>query len=153
MSILDMLKTRVALANAPGTYAAMWPTRESHQKLQDHFSQYIDDLVEDFHVTTTYSRKPLKLKNAAITIRLKPADFSYDMFGESKNVLVLKVKHPLLDKLWQKAIDKGATWDHDEYSPHISLCSSYKGGEDNLPPLPKFDILLTHYKVEELKED
>lgn len=152
MSLLNMLKTRIAIAAAPGTYAAMWPTATSKNDLLKYFDK-VPDLVDDFHVTTTYSRNPVPLRNRSLDIVLDHRHFAYDMFGENKNVLVMKVNHPNLDRLWQKAMSLGATWDHEQYMPHITLSSNFGGDLSVLPPTPTFDITLDRYIVDVLKED
>jgi hypothetical protein len=149
MNVLDRLKEYVALANALGTYAAMWPTKESHDKLKTYFKA-VPNVVDDFHVTTTSSKKPLKLRDLRFTIRLDHRKFKYLMFGET---LVMVVENSSLHKLWQKAMDIGATWEHEKYIPHITIATEFKGKLKDLPKTPSFDIVLSEYRVDELKDD
>jgi len=141
------------MTDVKGTYAAVWPDYPSQARLESYFKKHVNGLVDDFHITTTYSRVILpNLKNRTVVITVRPATFRYEMFGPNNEYLVLAMSHPTLTALWKEAMQLGATWDHREYAPHVTLSSTFKGKISDLPPLPQFKLRFDRYKVEELKD-
>lgn len=135
-----------------GTFAACWLEKESAERLHRHYFG-LPGLkeAERFHLTTTYTSAVLEgLKSRRISIRLDHVTFGYDMFGDERNLLVLRVASPELEALHREALKMGATWDYPDFNPHLTLTDSYEGGEGRLPPLPDFDLYVDRYIVEPL---
>ena len=56
----------------------------------------------------------------------------YDMFGDDKNTLVIKLNSPDLQKRHKELMDKyDLNYSYDEYRPHISLSYDAKGYDIN----------------------
>jgi len=137
-----------------GTYAAMWPTSSTQKSLLKYYKDKVPNLVDDFHVTTAYSRVVLpKLKNKTLKIVTEPDLYSYKRLGQNGEYLVLVVPHPGFKALWQAAINMGGTWDYPEYIPHISLSTNFNGRIDDIPDVPPFPLVFNQFKVDELKDD
>lgn len=137
-----------------GTYAAVWLDRSSARALYTYFRKYIGaenlEAAKDFHITTTYSKAPVDIPLTKIKpFTLDPAYFEYEQFGD---LLVLRVKHKVLNELWQKAKDLGASWDFPTYKPHITI-SQKRLLIDKLPPVPNFPLVVSRYKIDPLKDD
>ena len=135
---------------SPGTYAAMWPTVETQQQLIRYYKDKIPNLVNDFHITTTSSRKECpKLRSKALKISCDPKHYRYEKFGDN---LVLVVNHAGLHSLWDFAMRQGASYNYESYIPHVTLSTDYQGSLEELPPVPLFPLYFDQYKVEDLKE-
>lgn len=137
-----------------GTYAKLTLNDTSKDKLYTWSEkQEIDNLIrtDEYHVTVTFSRKAipeLAKLDPKLPIKVKP--IGWEVFGKD-NLLVLKLSDNKLAKIFQSAMDMGATYDFDEYIPHISIAKDYK---KNVPEnLPDFEILLDEFVVEELDLD
>lgn len=73
----------------------------------------------DFHVTIAFSRKKLiwpKPENDLIVFKCKNAGIQH--LG---NATVLRFDNYVFRKRWREFIDMGATWDYDDYHPHITI--------------------------------
>lgn len=145
-------KEEASSMDGAGTYAAVWLTSQSAQRIVQYYRKYIPNLepADKLHITTTFSRKPVKLAQHKFVIPLSA--MRYELFGDSKNVLVLVVRHPLLDALHKEGRDVGAEWDFESYIPHITLSTEFTGTVDDLPPVPTFPIKAGRYTVEPLKD-
>lgn len=108
---------------------------------------------DDYHCTVIYSKKYLPNMKAQgkldDDIVANPKDF--DLFGEDKDSLVLKLDAPDLVKRHKDLMkEHGATYDFDEYIPHVTL--SYDAPDFDLDDLDP-DDLGTLVVVEEYSED
>lgn len=141
--------------NTQGTYLAA----SFDQATKDSISRYCEIANvpnpvpgDSLHCTIVYSR-------TAIDIHPN-FDCSFESVSVSglelwpvkngKNVLVLTLTSPYLHSRFNEAIGMGATYDYDEYKPHMTL--SYDAGDfdiDEAPPL-MFDIGFDCEYVEEL---
>lgn len=114
------------------------------------------------HITIAYSRKEIDYKNNYFNfmIEVNSSTYKYEFFDNRKygykRSLVLKLDHWFLHEEFNKCMNLGATWDYDNYTPHVTLlydCPDYIN-EYNLPALPKQTILLFTRDIfkEELNE-
>lgn len=113
-------------------------------------------LGDDMHVTIAYSRTPIDwmkiapdgewLNEATITV---PAGGPrlMDIFGEAK---VLLFSSSRLSWRHEEIKRAGASWDHSEYQPHITV--SYGEMPENVEPY-KGEIVLDKEDFEPIKED
>ena len=81
-------------------------------------------LGEDMHVTIAFSRQALDWHKVGHSWEDKieipeGGPRSVEVFG--KNAVVLQIAWDSLQWRHQQIISAGATWDHDEYSPHITI--------------------------------
>lgn len=125
-----------------GTYAAFRlapEVREGLVKLAKGFGVENPCPADELHITTVYSNVPIEYEPSKKKIVVKP--IGYDLFGENKNVLVLKVEHPHLHERFKTAMKAGATWDYPTYQPHITLSTEVSPGfiVSSLP-LPTFPL-------------
>lgn len=146
-----------------GTYAGVRYSNESVTAI----TKYIKDnnipnpvATHKMHTTLLYSRKflPKYKPQGKLTPPLKATFDSFvvwettppDPTQEPWNCLVMKLKCPALVELHKKYMkEHQATYDYDEYSPHITL--SYNIGDLDVGRLPNFDVVLEI--VEEYGED
>lgn len=142
---------------ANGKYVAFDLTHETKQKLYNFCveSNIPNKLqLDEFHITLVHSNvdfewDPLEEiddEDSAIDAET----YSWELFGEDNNILVLRVQHDFLDDRYMDAMTAGAKSDFPSYKPHISM--SYDVDPDfdikNLAT-PKFQIIL---KCEEQAE-
>jgi phage-related protein (TIGR01555 family) len=110
--------------------------------------------ADDLHVTIVYSRSPVdwmkvgeswspELKIAAGGPRLM------EQFGEATVLLFtaseLRWRH-------EAAKEAGASWDHDEYQPHVTISYGFKGDLSKVQPY-QGEIVLGPELFAEVKED
>lgn len=129
----------------------MGSSKRLHRYLSSYFGKHQITPIDKFHITTTFSKRVIRgLVPTPVSVTLRHEDFEYEVFDGDSRVLVLRVKHPKLNQLFNKAKQLGATWDFPTYKPHITLINDFKGREANLPPLPHFDLFADEYVVEPL---
>ena len=85
---------------------------------------------KDMHVTVAYSDAPIVWDDLGesfktITVR-KPSTRSIQLFDGG--AVVLTIENGDLARRWQEAIDAGASWKYEDYSPHITI--TYEGADD-----------------------
>lgn len=85
---------------------------------------------KDIHVTIAYSKDPvdtIKRKPDTREISIKTGNRSVEPLG-NEGAVVLHFESDYLQKSWNELKDIGASWDYDEYNPHITI--SYKANID-----------------------
>ena len=95
---------------------------------------------KDMHVTVAFSKQPFDI--SGLSADKKPVTVtdkgrSFDRFGEEKDAVVMKFSSADLEKRWREFRDAGASWDWDEYQPHLTL--SYDGADVDLEKIVPFD--------------
>lgn len=110
----------------------------------------IKNVSDEYHCTALYSTGDVDrlLKySPSLQFPLVADVVGFDLLGEEKNCLVLKLEHPDLHNVFNELKGLGAVWKWDNYTPHVTLTYNYKG---ELPTkLPRFKIKLTGFKSEE----
>lgn len=102
----------------------------------------LQHIRRDFHITIMYSNntpnKPIKMGDVKLPrFRVWPGGF--DLFGENKNCLVLKIGlDKILANIRSQFNEYGLMDNHDKFSPHVTL--SYNSKE--LKTLPKINFPL-----------
>ena len=136
-----------------GTYAAAKLSKETKKQVK----QYLKDNdiadacdVDDMHCTILFSRKhlpdytaagkydtPIKAKSTGFEIwKSKPKE------GESKNVLVLTLKSKEMTARHKELMkEHDATYDFDQYKPHVTFCYDFKDGDPKKLSKIDFDII------------
>lgn len=104
------------------------------------------------HCTIIYSRTIVDIQpnHDCSSALVKPRALELWPVSDGKHVLVITLDCPYLHSRFNEAIAMGATYDYDEYKPHITL--SYDAGDFdvmNAPPL-MFDMSIKCEYVEEL---
>jgi len=135
MKLEDLVEKKL-----PGTYAGVRFDDDTLQAFEDYVSDNeIPKPNHNWHATLLYSNK--NLPNYTPIKYDKPFNgkaTGFDLFDTDKSVLVLKFSCPNLEKRHKELMDEhNATWDYDEYIPHVTL--SYDGKDIDISKLPKFE--------------
>lgn len=133
-----MLLTTICEKKLPGTYAGIRFTAETIEQIKNLQKEL--EVPEplgssDFHSTLLYSRKHLPDYKAAGKLSPLPVadttEYKLEIWpshSDNKKVLVLKYACEWLESRHKFLMDEhGATWDHPNYKPHITL--SYDVGD------------------------
>lgn len=129
-----------------GLYLAAFFDDETNEYLERYMeAQGIPNAVPtpSLHTTIVYSRNPIDMEPLhTIDVIVHRESCSFEVWDTpSGNTLVLKFFSPYFQIRFNEAMAMGASYDYDEYKPHISL--SYDVGDDfdvtQLPPID-FDI-------------
>lgn len=74
----------------------------------------------DMHATIAYSKEPFDWPTPAVdTVTVHgPEGRSLKQFGDAT---VLAFDSPTLKSRWQEMLNSGASWDHDGFTPHVTL--------------------------------
>lgn len=138
-----------------GTYSSALVSEESKNEIvkwcEDH---NIELNTEDkIHCTIIYSEKPVPslMQYNDIEIDITATVDSWDIFGDDKDCLVLKIKSSDLNKWNKLMMGAGATSDYDEYLPHLTINSSYSGEIPDI--LPEFTVSFDSIEVTPLETD
>jgi hypothetical protein len=154
--MFDLLKSLLEAGKEPdGTYVGVKLSKESKKKLAElQKSLNVPNPLnsDDMHVTVIYSRKYLpefkskgKLEKP---IKAKLEKLEIFPARNEKNCLVVKLKSPELTKRHKEIMkEHGATYDWDEYKPHVTL--SYDVGDFD----PKKHDLKDHLNEIEIVEE
>lgn len=92
---------------------------------------------DDMHTTVAYSREPVDwdaMGDSFDTLQSKGGERSLDRFDGGAVVLRFELQE--LGDRWQEFIDHGASWDHPEYKPHITI--SYAADDIDLTTITPF---------------
>ena len=119
--------------------------------------QGFTDIVPDLHVTITYSRQAVDWfeMGESWSPRLEIAaggPRQMDAFGDDAKYKVLLISARELVWRHEEMVEKGASWDREEYQPHISI---QIGGDVDLSKVEPYQgkIILGPEIFEELRED
>ena len=109
-------------------------------------------MAPSLHCTLVYSRTkvPMEPSHDCNYEIAKVKGLELWPVADGKNVLVLTLESKYLTNRFNEAISLGATYDYDEYKPHITL--SYDAGEFDIASAPPitFDVELNSEYIEEL---
>ena len=111
-------------------------------------------LPEDMHITVVFSKTPLDPDVCGTnTDSPKIVGGKREIAQFNKGAVVLQVQSIALQKRWQEFRDAGASWDWDEYKPHITI--TYDAGEVDVSKVEPFegDIELGPEHFEEIDTD
>lgn len=137
-----------------GLYAAVYFSDDTINRISKYCKKAkIPNTLDtnDFHSTLAYSRKPLnnfvpieKLNETGIPIGFEVWASEPNAFKDDKtHCLVLHYESDYMRKRFDEILDLGATYDFDEYNPHISF--SYDVGAsfdiESLPPVDELGLL------------
>lgn len=141
-----------------GVYAAAILTDESKTQLYEFVNDNLnlDKKIDkqDYHTTVAYSRKHVNVKLEPQDIKVSGTPLGYELFDtqDGGKCLVLKIESDDLTELHNTFKELGASYDYDEYKPHITLCYDFKGKLEDLP-LPEFDVKYNLLEVKPLDVD
>ena len=122
--------------HSKGTYFALQPSGATRNRLQDLVSELnIDNAVKpmEYHCTVIYSKTPCpQMRNFRPKLPIWAMGVEFLLFGENKNILVLKLESISLHKLYDDLQIYNPSSDYDQYNPHITLSYNW---EEELPKL------------------
>lgn len=112
--------------------------------------------ADDMHVTITYSRTPVDWMEMGSTWEDEvkvPRGGARLIEKFDGGAVVLLFASNMLKWRHDEMIDKGASWDHPEYQPHITI--SYDGAPDDLGKVEPYqgEIILGPEVFKEVNED
>ncbi len=98
-------------------------------------TQGFSTTINDLHVTVAFSRTPLLWESVVSDIDPQPALLtvpagpfrSIKQFGRAT---VLAFQSVDLERRWKEVVDAGGSWDHDGYTPHVTI--TYEPGDVDL---------------------
>ena len=138
---MKLFSEYLAEAEKKGTYAKMELGESSRKKLYNWCNKNkIENLIEpeEYHVTVAYSRKSVpQISKLEPELPIKCKFIGWENFG---GTLVLKIENSELNELHDETCEMGASYDYDEYIPHISVAKNFTGEVPN--QMPKFSIIL-----------
>lgn len=114
-----------------GVYLGVRPDEQSTKTLMAVQSDVLSGSQatphDDFHVTLIYSKQkgaipqlsPFAFYDAEIT--------GFDLFGDERNVLVVRLACPGLDRRHQELLNSGLTHTYPDYNAHLTLTYDYRG--------------------------
>lgn len=126
-----------------GLYVAAFFSEESTKVVGDWIAKHqIPNPVapSSLHVTIVYSRVPVPdfEENSHVEITVDNTYSTLEVWNTpSGKTLVLRLDCPYLELRFREAMMAGATYDFEEYNPHITL--SYDIGDFDISALPKFN--------------
>ena len=95
----------------------------------------------EMHVTIAYSKTKIdwpEPDDDSLIVKTQSGR-SVEPLGD-EGAIVLKFRSSSLQRRWQELIDKGASWDYEEYNPHVTI--TYEGGEVDLEKIAAYDGLI-----------
>lgn len=113
--------------------------------------------AEDMHVTCCFSKEPVDWKRMSegkppLRFVVAPgAGRSVQALGD-KGAVVLRFPSEELEARWRQFRERGASWDYDEYHPHITVSYNVPESVDAIPPYSG-PIELGHEIFEVIVED
>lgn len=140
-----------------GHYVAAKVSKQTTAELREWCKQnqvpVSKDFFDNLHVTLCYSTKLFPIDKDDMIDDLsdwsvKPIGFAEFGKHQDKKYLVLKIKCINATKRWQHYMDQGASYDFDDYLPHITLAQDFKGDLDSLDldSLPKIVLDKEYYE-------
>jgi hypothetical protein len=109
--------------------------------------------VEKLHMTVAFSKAKVDFKPLVADTRQLMVSFERIKFlgSDDEKVLTILVKpYDYLEKRWQYYRDQGASWDHGDYTPHVSITWEQVDPKQKFKA-PDFQIRLGPEIIEEAK--
>jgi len=152
--LLNEVNDDTTTTKEKGTYAGL-KIRPQDEEAIFHLTKKMDlpspIKKEDIHLTLLFSRKYLPDYQPLKTVNYEAKPTRFEIFGQEQKILVLKLESNELVKRHKELMkEHDATYDFDEYIPHITL--SYDLGNEYLGGDMENDVLLDKISEEFLKE-
>lgn len=156
-SVMQLLESTSNYSN--GVYCSAKPTQSTTDALRSFCAVYdIPNPVpaNEMHATIIYSEKgsPNFEFQESYSKDIKAKFAGYELFGEDKNVLVVKMTSPELHSRHNEMMDEfDLSYNFDEYRPHITL--SYDAADFDLSKLDPYhgDLMFKGEEANELDKD
>lgn len=140
LDIAEMLQSLLERKTPSGVFACVRPTDQTCKEISKFFEDAgIPDLIapSEYHVTVMYApEQDLADFDIKEDVGSQTAKFAaYDLFGEDKDCLVMKLDSKGLHEIHDTLAAMGMKYTYPEYSPHLTL--SYKAGDVDISTLPE----------------
>jgi 2'-5' RNA ligase len=99
--------------------------------------------AKELHVTVAFSKKEVdwsNIKSLTNTIKISNGKRKVQKLGD-EGAVVLRFESTELKNRWREILNHGASWDFDDYHPHVTI--TYDGKDLNLEGVKIFDKELT----------
>jgi len=107
--------------------------------------------MKSLHTTLAYSRRELPLTKGTVSYVVEGEAKGLEIFHDGdKNTLVLLLDSIILHKLFKLYCSMGATYDYDEYKPHITLSVDVGDWEIPKEEFQSFETKSNSLTIEEL---
>lgn len=144
---------------APRTLYVRRNVLNAKEIIEHYRAQGLDNLIsaEDMHVTIMYSRNPVDWMKMGDSWQSKievgkGGPRVTELFGKSKDTVVLSFLSDELRWRHMHMVENGATWDWPDYQPHITVAYDFDGQGDAIEPWTG-EIQLSEEIFEEVNED
>ena len=143
------------MGTAFGTYAKAVPCKDSKNKIAELVNLLnINNSVSphSLHTTVTYSRKVVpELESSVLPEPIIATPIGFAIFKSNMyNCLVILLESLGLNSLHQQAMALGATYDYDQYHPHITVSYDFQG---EVPDDEILDVIGNLNFIEVIVED
>ena len=108
---------------------------------------------DDLHVTVAFSRAPLLWPAAELDQLLVPVGADRTVVAFDGGAVVLRFASAELARRWAEFRALGASWDHPDYQPHITISFDASGVDLEKVAPYQGSILLGPERMDEVKED
>ena len=129
MKTLKDFIAEVEVEHVDGTYAALYPDDDTKSNVAELIgSLELGDSakIDDIHCTVAYSRKPIAdAGEFSTSVNIVARVIGYEVLKHDTNTLVLTLESKEITDLFNKFLSKGATWDHENFKPHLSIGYNY----------------------------
>jgi len=138
-----------------GVYSCLYFSKRTNERLRKWCIDTgipKDKIKKDFHITISYSVKPVFYTALGLLppLPVKPKNLS--LFGKKNDYLVLEVDSALARNRFEYGQLLGAVTDFPDYKPHVSLAQDVNIDVSKLKP-PDFTLFLYKEEVTELNPD
>jgi len=136
-----------------GIYVALYLSEESADKLYN-FMESLDipNIItkDQYHSTLVYSTEHFdEVENIDMDLPIETMIKGFKILGE--DMLVIELESDEMHEYFEKTRELGASWDYDEFIPHISVAKDFHG---EIPSeVPDFPIVMENIKIEELNQE
>lgn len=107
-----------------GIYVAALPDEDSEEKLKEISKKLKIKDYDNYHVTISYSKWG-DLSYVPNNLTYSADCMEFDLFGEDKNVLVIRLASPELEARHAILRNKGHRYDFPEYLPHVTISENW----------------------------
>lgn len=157
-----MFDFKTHMKHKNGSYSSLLLSDQSKSDLHSFVRNHIDptgDIIDPdtYHITLMYSRVPCpKSEEVQFELPIFAIPTHFELFDPSSdggsNCLVLRVNCGKANILHNTFNMLGASYDFDQYKPHITVVKNYDGLVKEIPT-PNFKLCFANYEITSLEEE
>lgn len=156
MNFKEFLENKKENYYPTGVYIAVLPNEKTEKAIKKFQDKYLKNVKanDELHTTLIYSNKPQKEKIQPNNNTYAAHFAGFDLFGEEKDTLVMKLSSDALSSR-NKDLTKKYNFvsDYDSYNPHITLAYDVKDFDVNSLSTFNEEIILENEYIEDLNDD